>query len=411
MTIIKGTRFFPWQEKVYNDIIHENYKQYIVATSRQIGKSILLENLVLDFSINNPRSTVGVVSFSHKQVKLLYKQIENFIRSTPLFLYSNSTELTVELSNGSRIVFGSSKSYHALRGQTFDYLLLDEAAFFVKEAWDQILEPATVVKGKKVVMFSTPNTKNWWYHLWMQGRREDNNYTISYSYDWTHNPYISQEQIDNIRENLTSTSFEQEYKVRFLEGSGEVFTGFSDLLVVDEWEVPKTGAEYVAGVDIGLSQDYTVLTIIEKERNKVVFMYRINQVSYEKIEHDISHYLALYNNAEAYIETNNVGSYFMERLQERYDNFEGFKTTSKSKQDLIQSLVVEVERQNLLLPTPNLFPYLSTEMEAFTYKQSETSNTIQYTHPNGFHDDTIDSLALANKKRLDSEKAGNYSVM
>jgi hypothetical protein len=70
----------------------------------------------------------------------------------------------------------------------------------------------------------------------------------------------------------------------------------------------------------------------------------------------------------------------------------GYKFTNISKRQLIEALIVSVERAEISFPE---IPELLNEMSIFAFEQGETG-TIRYNAPEGMHDDIVISLALAN---------------
>ena len=63
------------------------------------------------------------------------------------------------------------------------------------------------------------------------------------------------------------------------------------------------------------------------------------------------------------------------------------------------------------IPFKRLCPYISEEQTLFTYDYNHKTRSIKYGHPQGFHDDTVISLALANYSRKQMKSYGQYAVM
>ena len=61
-----------------------------------------------------------------------------------------NSKLTIEFTNGSRIMFFSAESEDGIRGNTFDYLVCDEFAFIKKDTWQYILRSHYNGKGQEV---------------------------------------------------------------------------------------------------------------------------------------------------------------------------------------------------------------------------------------------------------------------
>ena len=62
------------------------------------------------------------------------------------------------------------------------------------------------------------------------------------------------------------------------------------------------------------------------------------------------------------------------------------------------------------IPTKDAYEALHHELEVFTYDYNPKTRSIRYGHPNGLHDDTVLSLAIANYNRKQKLSSG-YAVM
>ena len=101
-------------------------KYYTLDIGRQFGKSMLAQNQALDFMANNGWSGAWV-SPTYKQAKKVADELDSAFAG--LFTY-NKSELTMKLPNGAQLQFFSSERYDNIRGFTFDFLIIDEAAQF-----------------------------------------------------------------------------------------------------------------------------------------------------------------------------------------------------------------------------------------------------------------------------------------
>ena len=70
---------------------------------------------------------------------------------------------------------------------------------------------------------------------------------------------------------------------------------------------------------------------------------------------------------------------------------EGYKCTSRSKQQLMEGLAVAIQRE--LVTYPSSLDVMIRELESFQYEYH--ANGVRYTSPQGMHDDCVDALALA----------------
>ena len=399
---LQGADLFPWQKEVYRSYIEDDYKTYVLNTSRQIGKSLLISQLVLASAINNNKVIVGVVSLTYKQTKLIYNSISNIIQNTPILQSDNKSELEIKLVNGSSIKFLSIQNYDAIRGHTFDYLFCDEAAYYPPNVYQQVLQPTTLARGRKTVLCSTPRGINYFYDLFMRGIDPSDKSTISFKFDYTANPYFNLDEIENIRKQLPDGIFRAEYLGEFSESS-TVFGNVADVCINHEYPAP-TGNLF-CGIDVALYTDYAVATILDANGNLVAF-YRQKTGSINKLNSELEEFLNKYKPSKTLIELNSMGVGVYEYLQPRVRGVEGFKTHAISKGPLINQLQNSIEEKRIKLPTQNLEPAIYDELVNFSFNYSEKTRAIQYSALPGKHDDCVLSLAFANKLFVEA----NFSI-
>ena len=205
------------QIKIHQAINNTPCKYFTLDIGRQFGKSMLAQNQAVDFMINQGWSGAWV-SPTYKQAKKVSDELDaNF---EGLFQY-NKSELTMRTPNGGQMQFFSSERYDNIRGFTFDFLIIDEAAHQAEEAWTEVLRATVLVKGKKVLFVSTPKGKNWFHTMYQLGKTDDNYTSFKFSsYD---NPLIDPKEIDAARQTLPEHIFRQEYLAEFLDNGSGVF--------------------------------------------------------------------------------------------------------------------------------------------------------------------------------------------
>ena len=91
----------------------------------------------------------------------------------------------------------------------------------------------------------------------------------------------------------------------------------------------------------------------------------------------------------ALVDSSGVGDAIMEFLAKAGTNYEGFKFTSGSKQQLMERLSVAIQQQQITFPEGLLL----NELLSFEYVYTRTG--AQYSAPSGLHDDGVCALALA----------------
>ena len=170
---IKGFRPHKGQQRVIDTIVGGPEKYITVVSPRQQGKSLLLINLILYYGINNSGSKIGIIAPIYQQARKLMEDLYEVIKDSGLVETTNFSNHEIKLKTGSKIYFRSSEREDGLRGYTFDYLFIDEAAYQTEDAWKRAIQPTALVHGKKCVIFSTPRGREWFYQMYMLGQDPD----------------------------------------------------------------------------------------------------------------------------------------------------------------------------------------------------------------------------------------------
>jgi hypothetical protein len=138
-------------------------------------------------------------------------------------------------------------------------------------------------------------------------------------------------------------------------------------------------------VDLAKSTDWTVIIGLDAEKRVCVFE-RFQKSWNETIET----VRRVCGKTKASVDSTGVGDAVLESLQAGgHSNFEGFKFTQGSKQQLMEGLAVAIQKQEIGFPEG----VISNELESFEYEYTRTG--VRYASPSGMHDDTVCALALA----------------
>ena len=140
---------------------------------RQSGKTALAEQQAIYWAGSLKNKTVYWVSPTQGQTSKVYKQILEMIVETPLIKSHKGSmgDTEIVFSNNSIIKFRSSAQEDSLRGETIEYLIIDEAAFVKESVFQEILLPMLNVRGKKCLIISTPKGKNWFFYQYQRGMK------------------------------------------------------------------------------------------------------------------------------------------------------------------------------------------------------------------------------------------------
>ena len=389
-------------------LVKSKAKYVTVVAPRQTGKSFLAMQVVLYWAINNPGAEIFWVSPIYAQAKKVFDQIYDAVQPSGLIKSANKSDVTIKFKNGSKLLFKSAERPDNLRGYTGDYMVVDEAAYMQDEVYKAVLRPIMLVRGKCTLFISTPRGGNWFKEMYDLGQSTDKE---TYDYAscrmmYTDNPFVDAQEIENARLTLPAAIFAAEYEGSFEDSGRNVF----DLNNTRSFEVyPKPVGKVVCGIDLGRANDYTVATFMDSQGH-IVCMYRENKRDWSEM---VSAILILVRqfNASILVEKNSIGDVIYETLKKQWNDTHPFNTSSKSKQEIIEGLVLDLNEGNLYLPSDVLFPPLLFELNIYEYSYSPKTRSITYSAPNSMHDDTVMSLAIANYHRKQNQNYGTYAVL
>ena len=403
---VQGFRPHIGQRRVIDTIVDGTQKYITVVSPRQQGKSLLLVNLLLYYGINDKGCKIGVVAPIYSQARKLMEDLYEAIKDSGIVEATNFSNHEIKLKTGSKIYFRSSEREDGLRGYTFSYLFLDEASYQTEDAYRRAIEPTALVHGKKVVLFSTPRGRDWFYNMFELGQNPEYPNYASVRMEQGDNPYINQEEVQAAKKVLPDAIYRAEYLGEFLEGESMVFSNFKTNTFSQY--PPRNGKVYI-GVDLGRESDYTVAVAMDQSGN-VIEIYRDNQKDWDVMQSNIL-MLARKYNATIMIETNSMGTVIFESIKKQYQDTHPFVTSNSSKKDIVESLILAFNENQIRIPDANLFPELHHELEVFEMSYNPTTRNVKYAARTPFHDDMVIALCISNWNRIQNKSYGTYTVM
>ena len=177
-----GEKWIPrdWQIEVIRRFMASRY--ICITVSRQTGKSEICRLLLHDFLVNydkrkNPKAIVTAQTFKSINAMYygqLYKQLEHLPESLVSLKYNKNkeeAEIVLKrpwLGDECTIYFGSASSEavaNRFRGNTIDFVLLDEYAYAGSDMWLPVFSPFLDETDGKAVITSTVNGPNFYMDL------------------------------------------------------------------------------------------------------------------------------------------------------------------------------------------------------------------------------------------------------
>ena len=200
--------------------------------------------------------------------------------------------------------------------------------------------PTLTALGRKCLIISTPKSKNWFYNYFMRGLTQNNVY-ISFKGISHDNPYVDEEFILEQQKSLPSEIYRQEYLAEFTDAGNDVFTNLENVCILNNWNEPKPNRRYYFGVDVGVTNDYSVLTIMD-DSARVCRIIRVNSTPYEQIARIFINELKRFSIHGGFVEANGIGLPMYELIRKEISKTKAFYTNNDNKVKGIRALIYKI---------------------------------------------------------------------
>lgn len=363
----------------------------VMMCGRRFGKSLISQNISIETGLK--RQHVAYITPTYQLGKMFFKEICKLL---PEKVYKkNETDLLIDFVTGGSVRFYTGERLDAMRGTKYHLVIIDEASYIpnLEDGWNNSIRPTLTDYKGKAIFLSTPRGKNYFYSLFMRGGEPN---WESFKFSTYDNPHIDPTEIDAAAAQLPSVVFKQEYMADPMENAANPFG--SEFINACTKETKGVAAYY--GIDLAKSVDWTVIIGMDKQGNVVHF--ERFQKDWMQTKETI---LRLPKNLPIVIDSTGVGDAIVEDLQKKFNQMHGFKFTATSKQQLLEGLSSAIQTKAISYPEGPI----KQELEVFEYTFTPTG--VRYSAPQGFHDDCVIALALANKCRVEHKQVGKYHVI
>ena len=311
----KGITPFSYQQAVINEVkdAKGSGKTVVVKSRRQVGKSVLIANLLLYYAINYKGTKNYVLSPTLKQGKNIYKSIINAISGCGIIKSKNATDLFITLINGSSISIKSAEQKESLRGETCTGILcIDECAYISSEVYN-IVKPWCDFHKAVTLMVSTPFVKSgFFWEYYNHGLNREYNCV---SIDWSDEKYqddmdfiLPPSKLEEYKKLLPKNVFLTDYLGIFIDDDGTVFTDFKKC--INKNEIKDSDKLYL-GIDwaAGVESDDTVIVAFN-QYGKQVYLDYFNKLTPTQQIDRIEKFIVQYKNQISVVQTelNSLGT-------------------------------------------------------------------------------------------------------
>ncbi len=248
-------------------IVLDPHRFRVVCAGRRGGKTELAVLEMMAKAYAKGGRNIAYIAPTLQQARdIAWVKLVNVCAPITIKKLENPTHtLTVQTQDGgkSTIALRGWESIETLRGQAFDFLVVDEIASMKNwhTNWNEVLRPTLTDREGSALFISTPKGFNHFYDLFNRpldpekGKEYSSHHFTSFD-----NPYVKKEEIEKARQELGEDQFAQEYLADFRKQEGLVYKEFDRKLHIFE-EGPLKVSEYIAGIDFGFTNPTAVIHI------------------------------------------------------------------------------------------------------------------------------------------------------
>lgn len=373
------------------DVIRHPAQIKVLAMGRRWGKTVLGGAAALGVAAAG--GSVAWCAPQYKNTRPLWRVVERNLahlqkRGLAKILISDRV---VQFSNGGFLGIYSLDNPDSVLGERFHLVVVDEAARVKAEAWHEALLPTLADFGGSALLISTPKP-GWYRDEWYRAVADGGDYMAAFTAPTSANPNPNiQQAFIKARERLPERIFRQEWLAEFVESSGQVFPRIREAVYGPAENSPAAGSgQFIIGVDLAMQQDYTVFTVLDIVRMRVVEIQRIQKILYSTQIERLAGLAERYDPLAIVVEQNSKEE-VVQQMFERGLPIVPFVTSNASKTAIVNRLVLEFEKGNIEIPDDTDLIGELNSFEMFPL----ASGHMRYSAPHGLHDDMVMSLCFA----------------
>lgn len=242
------------------EIALDNHRFRVLCCGRRWGKTTLAVEEIKGVALSK-NAKIAYIAPTYQQARdiawqMLVKELKPIVKKI------NESRLELEVLNTkggtSLIQLRGWEAIETLRGQFFDFLVIDEVASMrnFNINWEEVIRPTLTDTKGSVMFISTPKGFNHFYDLF---NTQDPDYK-SFHYTSYDNPYLPKEELDKAKEEIPEDRFAQEYLADFRKTQGLVYKEFSREQHITT-DLPTSVSDTILGIDFGYTNPSCILPI------------------------------------------------------------------------------------------------------------------------------------------------------
>jgi 6-pyruvoyl-tetrahydropterin synthase len=370
--------------------IHRGLKRFnVLSCGRRFGKDVMERNYACEGML-----AAEPVAWYEPDYKSLLENWAWFGKTLfPIIKRKSEVEHRIDLLNGGYLEMWSLQDKDASRGRHYGRVVINEAAKVpaLDYSWNAVIRVTLADLRGKAMIGSTPKGHDYFWNMYRKGEDKlEPEWACFHKTTWD-NPYIPRDELEKMKNEMVDIIYQQEVMGEFVDLSGAVFRRVGDAAILQPLEKPQAGHQYVCGVDVASSVDFTVACVLDVSTHEMVYMDRFNRVDYNVLVDRLAALYQTWNLDLMKIEANSIGQPVIDMLVNLKLNIIPFTTSNATKQVIIQQLQAAFENVDIKIINDSI---LVGELLSFEAKRNN-SGSFSYAAPEGLHDDAVMSLAFA----------------
>ncbi len=282
-----------------NVIARDLHRFRVLNCGRRFGKTTLAVEEIKGKCLAKP-VRIAYIAPTYQQARdIAWEILKNELRPITISVNESRLELRVKTMRGgeSIIVLRGWEAVETLRGQKFDFLVIDEVASMrnFRLHWEEVLRPTLTDNIGEALFISTPKGYDHFYELFskdpaqlkVEGVAQDDDYK-SFHFTTYDNPHIPVDEINKAKREVAEDKFAQEYMADFRKMQGLVYKEFDRTRHIYTDSVVGMAVDRLVAVDFGYTNPCAIY-LIEKDTDSNYFIsheyYKTQKTTPEIIEY------------------------------------------------------------------------------------------------------------------------------
>jgi len=299
----------------------------------------------------------------------------------------------------------SADNPESLQTVGLDFLHMAEAQDIKEAAWSKVRptlnSPGRL--GRAIVEGVPPESSQHWFARNCKIAKEKPTNRREYFHATTFdNPGLTEEdreEIEDEKQALTEAVWERFYMAKQPEGAGNFFRNIVPAYSKGAVELarPVQGRHYVAGLDLGRTNDPTVMIVKDRQTRESVAAVELQRTDWSLQVETIKALSVRWGIEEIYMDSTGLGGKFGEdvlyrELMEESIPVIGYNFTGGKKYQLFLDYAISLEKETVTFPQN--WTKLISQLEDIAHRESGNRGHTFYTVSGG-HDDWVDAECLA----------------